>query len=151
MATKANPRVPCVFLFSGIVLFGLFHFTHIYKPLLEDVSEEISERKGFNSDMSKPTLMLDGRAGALEQTCRMPDNPTRERELAKAMDGYTGASVRPDDPELIEKIRNHFIDLPRPYVTKFSMPIVRTPQAKEVDKVLKGKVMFYTIIRHQLN
>ena len=74
-----------------------------------------------------------------QSICRSPE-ADRQRELEAVMDGFTGPTVSATDIGLINRIRKHFIDLPRPYVTKFSMPIVETPQAKEVNKILKHKV-----------
>lgn len=56
------------------------------------------------------------------------------------MKNLTGSHITPDNPELVAVVRNHFVDLPRPYVTKFSLPLTRTPQAEVVDKILKEKV-----------
>ena len=67
-------------------------------------------------------------------TTRSPE-ADRQREFALVMDGFTGPTISATNIGLINWIRKHFIDLPRPYVTKFSMPIVETPQAKEVDKI----------------
>lgn len=64
---------------------------------------------------------------------------SRQKQLADVMTGYTGSRMSATDPGLIDRIRYYFIDLPRPYVTKFSMPIVETPQAKEVNIILKHK------------
>ena len=64
----------------------------------------------------------------------------RREQLDDVMSGYTGSWISATDPGLISRIRDYFIDLPRPYVTKFSMPIVETPQAKEVNRILKQKV-----------
>jgi len=75
----------------------------------------------------------------IPSTCRAPE-ADRQRELADVMTGYTGSRISASDAGLIDRIRKHFIDLPRPYVTKFSMPIVETPQAKEVSRILKHKV-----------
>ncbi|KAK2162081.1 hypothetical protein LSH36_104g02046 [Paralvinella palmiformis] len=74
----------------------------------------------------------------IPSTCRAPE-ADRQRELADVMTGYTGSRISASDAGLIDRIRKHFIDLPRPYVTKFSMPIVETPQAKEVSRILKHK------------
>ena len=57
----------------------------------------------------------------------------------------SGSSMDQDNPRLIQFLQEHMIDPPRPFVRKISHPLYKTPQAQEVDKILKGKVsMGYT-------
>ena len=49
-------------------------------------------------------------------------------------------SIRQDDPDLIQFIRDEMLDPPRPFISKLSAVLYRTPQAEEVDWILKGKV-----------
>ena len=54
----------------------------------------------------------------------------------------SGPDTEADDPELVSIIKDHFIDHPRPFMTKFSLPLFKTEQAKRVDQILNGKVGF---------
>jgi hypothetical protein len=63
-----------------------------------------------------------------------------EKHLSELMSPLLGSQETASDPRLITAIRDHFIQYPRPFLTKFSLPITQTPQAKEVDKILNGKV-----------
>lgn len=56
------------------------------------------------------------------------------------MTRISSTDPEPDDADLVQFIRDEFIDLPRPFVTKFSMPLFQTAQANAVDKILKKKV-----------
>ncbi|ELT98097.1 hypothetical protein CAPTEDRAFT_207761 [Capitella teleta] len=62
-----------------------------------------------------------------------------EQDKDAAMKNLTGANVAWNDPKLVSVVKNHFVDPPRPYVTKFSLPLTQTPQAKAADAILKGK------------
>ena len=57
----------------------------------------------------------------------------------------SGPNTKADNPELLAIIRDYFIDQPRPFMTKFSLPLFQTNQAKVVDEILKGKVCFIFI------
>ena len=49
--------------------------------------------------------------------------------------------TKANDPRLISLIRDEFIDHPRPFLTKFSLPLFQTNQAKVVDIILNHKVI----------
>lgn len=69
------------------------------------------------------------------ETCKEQE---RDREAAAAP--LMNQSVAPDDPRLVEAIRNHFLDPPSNRVAKMSLPLFKTPQAEVVDKILHQKV-----------
>ena len=52
----------------------------------------------------------------------------------------SGPLIKQDDPELVRFLREEMIDPPRPFVRKLSHLLYKTPQAEEVDRILKGKV-----------
>ena len=64
---------------------------------------------------------------------------SREQKLEDSMKRMEGPQTKWDDPELIKTIKYL---IAYTYVTKFSLPLVQTPQAKEVDQLFKGKVGF---------
>ncbi|ELU13118.1 hypothetical protein CAPTEDRAFT_214741 [Capitella teleta] len=66
-----------------------------------------------------------------------------EQDKDAAMKNLTGANVAWNDPKLVSVVKNHFVDPPRPYVTKFSLPLTQTPQAKAADAILKGKATLF--------
>ena len=55
---------------------------------------------------------------------------------AQVLEGVTGDKIKADDPELVTAIAKYFIDSPRPYVQKLSLPLFETPQAKEAMALL---------------
>ena len=64
------------------------------------------------------------------------------RRLGEIMSPYLGGNTPATDWRLVSAIRDHFIDYPRPFLTKFSQPMKPTPQAEELDAVLHGKVIY---------
>ena len=46
------------------------------------------------------------------------------------------AKVDKEDEMLVRTIRDYFIERPRPFLTKFSLPLFKTDQAKAVDNLL---------------
>ena len=71
-----------------------------------------------------------------------------DKTKEEAMKNLTGPHVLWNDPKLVGVVRDYFVDPPRPYVTKFSLPLTQTPQAKVVDEVLKGKVSADAVSGH---
>ena len=52
----------------------------------------------------------------------------------------SGPSIQQDNLELVKFLQEEMIESPRPFVPKRSGLLYKTPQAEEVDKILKGKV-----------
>ena len=67
-------------------------------------------------------------------------------KIKDTMIKLSSPQTKPDDPKLISLIRDEFIDHPRPFLTKFSLPLFQTNQAKVVDDILKHKVRLSVIL-----
>ena len=70
-----------------------------------------------------------------------------QKHLGHVMRGHTGPKVKDDDPELLQIIRDNFIDLPRRHVTKLSWLVMETPQSQVVMKYLRNKVKSFKLSR----
>ena len=82
-----------------------------------------------------------------DSSIRLPkDMMPRDSHIREKFEKLAGPNIPQDNPELIQFLKNDMIDPPRPFVSKISHPLYKTPQAEEVDKILKGKVgyqLFY--------
>ena len=77
--------------------------------------------------------------------CKPSSNINNERQLEEKMAPLLGSLSPATDDRLVSAVRDLFIEYPRPYLTKFSLPITQTPQAQEVDTLLHGKVINYSV------
>merc|ERR550532_2122928 len=68
----------------------------------------------------------------------VPKKSPDEQKLDETLKRLEGPQTAWDNPELVQVVKG-LIDNPRPFLTKFSLPLTQTPQAKEVDSLFKQK------------
>ncbi|ELU15318.1 hypothetical protein CAPTEDRAFT_214214, partial [Capitella teleta] len=65
----------------------------------------------------------------------MPMDP----RIAERFAALTRSKTEQDDPEVVQFIRDAIIEDRRPFLPKMSYNLYQTPQAVEVEKILKAK------------
>lgn len=68
---------------------------------------------------------------------------TVEPQVQRVVEEMVAAKVDANDKQLVQVIRDYFIDWPRPFLSKFSMHIFQTEQAKAVNKLLNKDKGFF--------
>ena len=121
-------------LYILLVCVVLFNITMLFRYCIDFHYNWLNQRpKYVRSDTEVAT--------ETDIAVNFPDHTEEQKGTMRSkLKTLVGPEVGADDPDLIRLIRRELIDDPRPFLTKLSLPLYQTPQAKVVDKVFKGKV-----------
>ena len=129
---------------QAFLVFCFFLSCALLYGVLSRLNIEIVSKTRDKVKLNMPKLFEDYLANIPSNvsvvTVVIPLEEIKQRNRERAVEPLLKEDVSADDPRLVKAIRDHFIDPPSKLMPKMSRPLVRTPQAEAVEKILNGKV-----------